>query len=290
MIGVVVVGVGIAGSVRIRDLLKPLPSSPSENLKLVGFVSRRDLGEYNGVKQIGLEEALKSSDVDAAFICTDNANHEESVRRFLEAGKHVLVEYPMALSAQAAHELWQLAEQKGKVLHVEHIELLTEEYRALKKEVNGKTLEEGVLHFTGGPLDKQRSGFAAFSGIARATWLVDLFGELTVTSATQEENPGEKYSKLTAHFVTANNKPVTWIEERDPGMKREKKVNFKFTNGVLDSLPPAGRGAVGPFMQDQNLFAQKLLAQVPKEELAAEKKRILQCIDLAEKIKQYCKH
>lgn len=34
-------------------------------------------------------------------------------RRFLEAGKHVLVEYPMALSAQAARELWQLAEQKG---------------------------------------------------------------------------------------------------------------------------------------------------------------------------------
>lgn len=32
---------------------------------------------------------------------------------FLEAGKHVLVEYPMALSAKAAHELWEMAEQKG---------------------------------------------------------------------------------------------------------------------------------------------------------------------------------
>ncbi|KAM5158363.1 biliverdin reductase A [Mantella aurantiaca] len=290
MLGVVVMGIGIAGSVRIRDLLNPLQSSPSENLKLVGFVSRRDLGQYNGVKQIDLEQVLGNSDVDAAFICTDNQNHEQSIRRFLEAGKHVLVEYPLALSSQAAHELWQLAEQKGKVLHVEHIELLTEEYRELKKEVDGKTLEEGVLHFTGAPLNKQRSGFAAFSGIARATWLVDLFGELTVTSATQEENPGENYSKLTAHFVTANNKPVTWIEERAPGLKREKKVNFKFTTGVLNTLPPAGRGSVGPFMQDQNLFAKKLLGQVPNEELAAEKKRILHCIDIAEKIKQCCEH
>lgn len=34
-------------------------------------------------------------------------------RMFLEAGKHVLVEYPMALSAKAAHELWEMAEQKG---------------------------------------------------------------------------------------------------------------------------------------------------------------------------------
>lgn len=34
-------------------------------------------------------------------------------RMFLEAGKHVLVEYPMTLSAKAAHELWEIADQKG---------------------------------------------------------------------------------------------------------------------------------------------------------------------------------
>lgn len=286
MFGAVVVGIGIAGSVRIRDLLNPLQSSPSESLKLQGFVSRRDLGQYNGVKQISLEEALQSNEVDAALICTDNQNHEQSIRSFLEAGKHVLVEYPMALSAQAAHELWQLAEQKGKVLHVEHIELLTEEFKQLKKEVDGKELVEGVLHFTGGPLDEQKFGFPSFSGIARVTWLVDLFGSLTVTSARKEENKEEKYCKLTANFTTADNRPLTWIEERAPGLKREKKVTFTFKSGILSTLPPAPRAAVGPFMQDQNLFAQKLLGQVSKEELAAEKKRVLHCIDLAEKIKQ----
>ncbi|KAM9307621.1 biliverdin reductase A [Gastrophryne carolinensis] len=289
MVGVVVVGVGIAGCVRIRDLLNPPPSSPSEILKLVGFVSRRDLGQYNSAKQISLKEVLASSEVDAAFICTDNKNHEESVRSFLEAGKHVLVEYPMALSAQSAHELWQIAEQRGKVLHVEHIELLTEEYKALKKEVDGKELVEGRLHFTGGPLDKQLSGFPSFSGIARVSWLVDLFGELTVTSAVLEESSADDYSKLTACFSTSNNRPLTWIEERAPGLKRAKIVNFKFTTGLLDSLPPASRGSLGPFLLDQNLFAQKLLGQVSQEELAAEKKRILHCIDLAEKIKQLCK-
>lgn len=36
-----------------------------------------------------------------------------------------------------------------KVLHVEHIELLTEEYKQLKKEVAGKDLVKGTLHFTG---------------------------------------------------------------------------------------------------------------------------------------------
>ncbi|XP_053323179.1 biliverdin reductase A isoform X2 [Spea bombifrons] len=290
MFGVVVVGIGIAGSVRIRDLLNPLQQSPSENLNLVGFVSRRNLGQVNSAKQISLEEALQRKDIDAAFICTNNTNHEESIRLFLEAGKHVLVEYPMALSLNAARDLWQLAEQKGNVLHVEHIELLTEEYKQLKKEVVGKKLVEGVLHFTGGPLDEQQSGFPAFSGIARLTWLVDLFGDLTVTSASIEDVKEDNYSKLTAHFLTAESRPLTWIEERSPGLKREKKVNFSFTTGTLDTMPAASRASVGPFMQDQNLFAFKLLGQVSRENLAAEKKRILHCIDLAENIRQLCKH
>ncbi|XP_072858677.2 biliverdin reductase A [Pogona vitticeps] len=288
MFGTVVVGIGIAGSVRIRDLLNPLPSSPTEHLKLLGFVSRRSLGEVHDVKQISLQEALNSKEVQAAIISTDNQNHYESVRLFLEAGKHTLVEYPLALSAKAAHELWQLAEQKGKILHVEHIELLTMEYKQLKKEVAGKELVKGTLHFTGGPLDEERSGFPAFSGIARLSWLVDLFGDLTVTSAMREEQKEKNYSRMTANFQTANKRPLTWIEERGPGMKRDKKINFCFTSGCLESLPEAPRSAVGLFMQDLVLFANKLLGSVSKEELEAEKRRILLCLNLAEEIQRHC--
>ncbi|XP_029445412.1 biliverdin reductase A isoform X2 [Rhinatrema bivittatum] len=290
MFGVVVVGIGIAGSARLRDLLNPLPSSPSEILKLIGFVSRRELGNINQVNQIPLEDALESPEVHAAFITTDNRNHEESIRKFLEAGKHVLVEYPMALSAAAAHELWALAEQKGKILHEEHIELLTEEYKQLRKEVDGKEFVEGTLHFQGGSLDEQRFGFPSFSGIARLTWLVDLFGDLNVTSATREEQKEKNYSKMTVHFETKSKSPLIWIEERAPAMKRTKRINFHFRSGTLDSLPSAPRASVGPFMQDQNLFARKLLGQVSQEELAAEKKRILRCLELAEEIKQLCGH
>ncbi|XP_061442212.1 biliverdin reductase A [Rhineura floridana] len=288
MFGTVVIGIGIAGSVRIRDLLNPLPSSPAEHLKLLGFVSRRSLGDVHKVKQISLQEALDNKEVHSAIISTDNCNHNETVRMFLEAGKHVLVEYPLALSAKAAHELWELAEQKGRILHVEHIELLTEEYKQLKKEVAGKELVKGTLHFTGGPLDEERSGFPAFSGIARLTWLVDLFGDLTVTSATREEQKERNYSRMTAHFQTANKRPLTWIEERAPGMKRDKAINFCFKSGCLESLPEAPRSHVGLFMQDLILFAKKLSGQVSKEELAAEKRRILLCLDLAEEIKMHC--
>ncbi|XP_014855524.1 PREDICTED: biliverdin reductase A-like [Poecilia mexicana] len=124
---------------------------------------------------------------------------------FLEAGKHVCVEYPMALSYQAAAQLWDLAQKKGVVLHEEHIELLTEDYKQLKKEVEGKTLLEGSLHFAGGAL-KPGFGFPAFSGIARLSWLVDLFGELSVRAATFEEDAEQGYSKMTAQLLTSDSK------------------------------------------------------------------------------------
>ena len=37
----------------------------------------------------------------------------------------------------------------GVVLHEEHIELLTADFKQLKKDIAGKKLEEGSLHFTG---------------------------------------------------------------------------------------------------------------------------------------------
>ncbi|KAM7378659.1 hypothetical protein PAMP_004270 [Pampus punctatissimus] len=40
MFGAVVVGIGTAGWVRIRDMLVPLPGSPAEKLTVKGFISR----------------------------------------------------------------------------------------------------------------------------------------------------------------------------------------------------------------------------------------------------------
>nr|XP_019955748.1 PREDICTED: biliverdin reductase A [Paralichthys olivaceus] len=287
MFGAVVVGIGTAGWVRIRDMLAPQPGSHAEQLSVRGFISRRSLDTQQGVSQISLEEALSREDIHAAFICTENVAHEDNVRRFLQAGKHVCVEYPMTINYKAAVELWDLALEKGLVLHEEHIEILTEEYKGLKREVEGKVLKEGTLHFTGGPL-KPGFGFPAFSGIARLTWLVDLFGELSVTAATMEEDDSGKYIKMTAKLLTCANRPLTWIEERGPGLPRAKNINFQFDSCTLTQTPPAPVGAVGLFMQDLIHFSAKLVGQVSPEELQREKVRILHCLELAQKIQQLC--
>ncbi|KAK2844023.1 hypothetical protein Q5P01_010682 [Channa striata] len=287
MFGAVVVGIGTAGGVRIRDLLAPLPGSPAERITVKGFISRRSLDLQQGVAKISLEEAVSREDIQVAFICTENASHEDSIRTFLQAGKHVCVEYPMTMNYKAAVELYSLAQEKGLILHEEHIELLTEEYNQLKREVKGKTLMEGTLHFTGGPL-KPGFGFLAFSGIARLTWLVDLFGELSVTAATMEEDSGNSYSKLTAKLLTSDNRHLTWIEERGPGLPRAKNISFQFDSCTLTQIPPAPRGTVGLFMQDLIHFSAKLIGEVSPEENQREKIRILHCLEVAGKIQSLC--
>ncbi|XP_029971339.1 biliverdin reductase A [Salarias fasciatus] len=288
MLGAVVVGVGTAGWVRIRDMLAPLPGSTAERLSVKGFISRRNLEPQQGVGQISVDEAVSREDIQVAFVCTENADHEASVRTFLEAGKHVCVEYPMTMNYEAAVELWDLAEQKGVTLHEEHIELLTEDYKELKRQVQGKNLQQGTLHFTGGGL-RPGFGFLAFSGIARLTWLVDLFGQLSVTAATMEEDAASNYSKMTAQLQTSDNKPLTWIEERQPGLPRAKSINFQFDSCTLTQLPPAPRGAVGLFMQDLVLFSDKLAGRVSPDQLQTERGRVLHCLELAQKIQQVCR-
>ncbi|XP_037693081.1 biliverdin reductase A [Choloepus didactylus] len=284
--GVVVVGVGRAGSVRMRDLRNPHASSAF--LNLVGFVSRRNLGTLDEVPQISLEDALSSQEVEVAYICSESSSHEDYIRQFLEASKHVLVEYPMTLSRAAAQELWELAEQKGKILHEEHVELLMEEFAFLKKEVVGKDLLKGSLLFTASPLEEEWFGFPAFSGISRLTWLVSLFGELSLVSATLEERKEDRYVKMTVGLETENKSPLTWTEEKGPGLKRNRHLSFHFKSGSLENVPNVGINK-NIFLKDQNIFVQKLLGQFSEKDLAAEKKRILHCLGLAEEIQKRCR-
>lgn len=287
MFGAVVVGVGTVGRVRIRDVLAPLPGSTVDTLCVKGFISRRSMEPQQGVEQMPLEEALSREDIRAAFICTENTSHEDNVRTFLQAGKHVCVEYPMAMNYKAAVELFDLAQEKGLVLHVEHIGLLSADYKQLKMELTGKQLQEGTLHFTGGPVNAG-FGFMAFSGIARLDWLVDLFGELSVTGATMEERPDDRYMKMTAVLQTLDNRRLTWIEERGPGLPRCKNIDFHMDSGVVSQMPAVARGAVGLFMQDLELFSGKLLGLTSPEDLHKERWRILHCLCLAENIQRHC--
>jgi len=79
------------------------------------------------------DEALGDSEVDAMVIATPTSTHYELARRALEAGRHVLVEKPMAASAREAALLRDLAAETGRTLMVGHVFVYNAAARAAKE-------------------------------------------------------------------------------------------------------------------------------------------------------------
>ncbi|MET1086533.1 MAG: Gfo/Idh/MocA family oxidoreductase [Arthrobacter sp.] len=65
-------------------------------------------------------EELLAWEVDAVYISSTNDKHFEQATRALRAGKHVLCEKPLALDADEAEAMVQLAEDTGLVLGANH--------------------------------------------------------------------------------------------------------------------------------------------------------------------------
>lgn len=63
-------------------------------------------------------DLLKLKEVDAVSVCTPNYLHKQPTIDALEAGKHVLVEKPMAMNAQEGREMLAAAKRTGKKLQV----------------------------------------------------------------------------------------------------------------------------------------------------------------------------
>ena len=68
-----------------------------------------------------VDALLATKDVDAVAVAVDSPRHHEVAKRALLAGRHVLVEKPMALSVAHGAELVELAERAGLVLMVGHV-------------------------------------------------------------------------------------------------------------------------------------------------------------------------
>ena len=64
---------------------------------------------------------LEAADVDAVVIATPTDTHYRIVMDALKAGKHVLVEKPMATDTKEAEEMIEEATKQGKILMVGHI-------------------------------------------------------------------------------------------------------------------------------------------------------------------------
>jgi predicted dehydrogenase len=89
-----------------------------------------------------LEEALVDPTVDAVSIATPPATHYPLVKRALEAGKHVLVEKPLATCAAEAEELLELAASRGLTLMPGHTFLYSPAVNKVRELIDSGELGE----------------------------------------------------------------------------------------------------------------------------------------------------
>ena len=71
-------------------------------------------------KYTDYKEMLKREDIDAVSICTESGHHAVHALYCLNAGKHVLVEKPMALSLNDADKMIKLSREKNLKLGICH--------------------------------------------------------------------------------------------------------------------------------------------------------------------------
>ncbi len=119
-IGVAVVGTGFGEKIHI-------PGFQAHPRTQLVAVYHRDLDKAKAIASTHhiphacdrLEDALALPDVAAVSISTPPFLHYEMAKTVLQAGKHLLLEKPMTLSAVEARELYQLATANGLVAMID---------------------------------------------------------------------------------------------------------------------------------------------------------------------------
>ena len=190
-----VVGLGRWGRVLMQSV------RDSERIRFVAGVSSRphpDLEQERIAIFPTLQEAIRSMAIDAVVIASPHSAHPADVRAACEAGKHVFVEKPLALTLAEARASIEDARRAGVILAVGHNRRFLKAHEQLKTaiaegrlgklmHVEGAVAGPGMLAFKPDSWRSSRTesplgGFTGM-GVHLLDTMIDLCGEVAAVSA-----------------------------------------------------------------------------------------------------------
>lgn len=153
-VNLAIAGLGFMGATHARA------AASLDNVRLAGVVSSnekklsgdlRDIGgnlgfrgelmDFSKVRKFRhIEEAIADPEIDAIDICLPTDQHAPQAIAALRAGKHVLVEKPLALTEEAAEKVLREAEKSGRILMTAHVLRFMPAYAAAARLVRGGAL------------------------------------------------------------------------------------------------------------------------------------------------------
>ncbi|NUR91715.1 MAG: Gfo/Idh/MocA family oxidoreductase [Nonomuraea sp.] len=145
-VGVLVIGAGAIADQHVAAL------SGDPRGHLAGFVDTSAARAERAARAQGglpwtsdLTEALAWPDVDAVLLCTPNDTHGDLAVRIAEAGKHLLVEKPLATTVPAARKAVEAFAASGRTLTVAHTHRFYDYARTVRAELASGALGRPVL-------------------------------------------------------------------------------------------------------------------------------------------------
>lgn len=165
MLGVGVIGYGYWGPNLVRNFME----APGSEVVSVSDLSAERLSplasRYPKVRiTTDYRELLRDARVDAVVIATPVASHFELAMAALAAGKHVLVEKPLASDSRQAQTLVEEAERRRLVLMVDHTFIYTGAVRKIRELITAGEL--GQIYY----YDSVRINLGLFQHDVNVIW------------------------------------------------------------------------------------------------------------------------
>jgi UDP-N-acetylglucosamine 3-dehydrogenase len=143
-LGVAVIGTGGWGKNHVR-VYKELASTELVAVCDVNAERAKDIASQFGVKAYtNSTRMLKNKEIEAVSVCTWSTKLAGEALKALKAGKHVLVEKPMATNTRQAEKLLETAEQNGLHLTVGFLMRFIPGLQHIREAVENKKIGELV--------------------------------------------------------------------------------------------------------------------------------------------------
>lgn len=244
-----------------------------------------------------LEKVLADDEVRAVVLATPAATHHALARRLLDAGRHVMVEKPLALTSADSVELARLADERGLALMVGHTFEFVPAVRRMKELIDAGEIGD-VLY-----LHSQRLNLGRIQSDINAFWSIGPH-DVSIANFLVGQAPlwvragGARYLHTDVEdvmFVTVGypgdvlaHMHVSWL---DPSKTRRTTVvgsrkmlvyddmdadaKLRVFDKGADRLDPDAYGAWQYKLRDGEMYVPRLPMVEP---LAAELGHFLQCV------------